>query len=213
MSGFFFRPDYYDPSLLAGIDPMTGLIPFDLPTPPAPGPQFDPNALLAALGPPPPGMPTDSNALMALLRDVARGLQPTTAAQPDFLQTIQQLLAGAPVAVGSRAWADSMDMPMGSLASTDPGGGDDNFGPASVPTSTAGLINVAATDTPFVRNAPDYQPGNGIAANIADQPTIMASGRAVQSMAEQQARNVAAARETQPPSDFRPGTTRICVGC
>jgi hypothetical protein len=97
MAGFFYRPGYYDPSLLAGIDPMTGLIPFDPPTPSAANRGFDPSALLAALGPQPPGMPTDSNALMALLRDATQARQPASAVQPDFLQTIQHLLTGAPL--------------------------------------------------------------------------------------------------------------------
>jgi hypothetical protein len=94
MSGIFFRPGYYDPSLLDGIDPATGLIPFD-PPPPA-RPTFDPSALLAALGPPSPGMPTDPNALMALLRAAATARQPASALQPDFLQTVHRLITGAP---------------------------------------------------------------------------------------------------------------------
>jgi hypothetical protein len=148
MSGFFFRPGYYyDPSLLAGIDPATGLIPFDPPAAPTPGPQFDPNALLAALGPPPPGMPTDPHALMALLQQAARSRQPTTAVQPDFLQTIQQMLKGAPLpgATDPRAppWggvgllADqlgSFDSQFGSGISSDAGGGL-GFDPATAATA------------------------------------------------------------------------------
>jgi hypothetical protein len=75
MSFSFLQRGYCDPTLLAGIDPMAGLIPFDPPALPPPSPRLDPNALLAALGPPPPGLPTNPDALMALLANPSPGAQ------------------------------------------------------------------------------------------------------------------------------------------
>jgi hypothetical protein len=52
MSFSFFDRGFYDPRLLAGIDPATGLIPFDPPALPPRTPQLDANTLMALLGPP-----------------------------------------------------------------------------------------------------------------------------------------------------------------
>jgi hypothetical protein len=72
MSFSFFDRTFYDPRLLDGIDPATGLIPFDPPALPPRSPQLDPTALMALLGNPPPDVPTDPNALMALLGHLAQ---------------------------------------------------------------------------------------------------------------------------------------------
>jgi hypothetical protein len=96
MSFSFFDRGFYDPRLLDGIDPATGLIPFDPPALPPRGPQLDANTLMALLGNPPPDIPTDPNTLMALLAANRSPAAQLGAAPLDFLQTVYALLTGAP---------------------------------------------------------------------------------------------------------------------